>query len=212
MKILVTGADGPLGGLLCRSLVGRHEVAAAGAAAEVSGELDGCTYRSVDLRDPEKVGELVAGIERIVHALPFDPEMGTEPQAEQELLDCIARGTYVLVTAAVQAQVARLVLISQMGLVEDYPEDFVVNEAWTPLPRAEAVSLAPLMAELTCREIARTGVIEAICLRFGALGAQDGTSEEDAVAAVADALEREQVGRGHSWRLRHVVSGARFAR
>lgn len=212
MKILLTGADRPLGGVLCRSLAAKYEIAAVGEAEETGEELGGCSYRSTDLCDPANVKDILDGVERIVHTQPFDPLVGTGVQAEQELLDRSARGTYVLAMAAVEAQIERLVLVSQIALMQDYPDDYIVAETWAPLPRAEAESLAPYMAELVGREIARQGQLEVVCLRFGSLGAADGTAVEDAATAVADALTREEPGRGHSWGLHHVVSGGRFAR
>ena len=212
MKIVVTGADRPLGGLLCRSLGPDCDAVPAGLATKTSEDLGGREYQCVDLLLPEAVEALVKCAGAIVHALPFDPLVGTGPQAGTELLDQMARSTYVVVMAALQAGVHRIVLISQMALLEDYPEDYVVNPEWRPLPRAEAVSLAPYMAELVCRESARTGQIEVICLRFGELDAADGTCAADAVQAVTEAVQEKTPDRGHSWDLRHVVSSGRFAR
>ena len=112
---------------------------------------------------------------------------------------------------AQKSGVGRLILISQMGLLEDYPEEYVVRPDWQPLPRAEAGSLAPHMAELACREIARMGRLEAICLRFGALDEEEGPLAEDAVGAVEKALVVEALRGGYGWELHHVVSGGRFA-
>ena len=76
-----------------------------------------------------------------------------------------------------------------------------------PCRRAEAGSLAPLMAELVGREIARTGQIEVRCLRLGELDAE--TTADDAVEAVRQALTAERGG--HDWLLAHVASSGRFA-
>ena len=208
MKIVVTGADRGLGSLLCHRLT-RCEVVPVGASAE--SDLKG--YRRVDLFAPDEVKSVLDGSDAVVHALPFDLGAGTTgPQREGELLDLAARATYVLATTACQVGIERLVLLSRMDLMEDYPEEFLVNPDWKPLPRAEAGSLAPYMAELVCREIARTGRIEVACLRLGALDAEEGTSGPDAVDAVRDALEGVGETAGYNWDLRHVVSGGRFAR
>ena len=211
MKVIVTGADQPLGGLLSTRLAQRHEVVAVGAA-EKPADLNVRDYRQVDLCVPEQVDPIVVRADIAVHALPFDPLIGEGPQAEQELLERVARSTYVLITAAHRAGYRRVVLISRMSLFEDYPEEFVVAEDWQPLPRAEAESLAPHMAELVGREIGRTGRIEVFCLRFGELGDPQGTLADDAVAAVEEGMGRESEQYGYGWWLRHVVSGGRYMR
>ena len=86
----------------------------------------------------------LADAEAVVYTAAFDPETVDE----QTLLDEAARGVYVALTAAVEVGVRRMVLVSRLDLVRDYPEEYVVNAQWNPLPRAEAVSLAPMMAEM----------------------------------------------------------------
>jgi nucleoside-diphosphate-sugar epimerase len=198
MKLVVTGADRPLGALLCRGLAQGRELAPAGAG--------------VDLRSPEQVAALLQGAQAIVHTLPFDPPMGSGPEAEGEVLDLVARSTYVLVQAACQAGIGRMVLVSQLSLLEAYPAEYEVGPDWEPRPRAEGLALAPYLAELTCREICRLGRIEVICLRLGALDAPEGTSGADALKAVEEALAQErQEKRGYHWSVHHVASTGRFA-
>jgi len=139
----------------------------------------------------------------VVYTAAFDPETVDE----QTLLDEAARGVYVALTAAVEVGVRRMVLVSRLDLVRDYPEEYVVNAQWNPLPRAEAVSLAPMMAEMVGREIARMGKVEVCCLRLGEIDAE--TTVDDALEAVRAALVEEQSG--HSWSLAHVASSGRFA-
>lgn len=198
MRITVIGADRPLGALLAAGLGEGFEVSAIGAGAS---NLAG--YGQVDLLEREAVEPVLKDVDAVVHAVAFDLDMANE----QELLDFAARSTYVALTAACEVGVARVVLLSRLDLVRDYPEEYLVNPQWNPLPRAEAGSLALLMAELTGREIARTGKIEVCCLRLGELEAE--TTKDDAVAAVRQALERER--RGHHWSLGHVASSGRFA-
>ena len=208
MKIVVTGADRALGNLLCQRL-GPYEIVPAGASAE--SDLEG--YCEVDPFSAQELKPLLEGPEAVVHTLPFDLGLDAGAGSEEgELLDLAARSTYVLATEACHAGVKRIVLISKIALMEDYPEEYLVNPDWQPRPRAEAGSLAPYLAELVCREIARTGKIEIACLRFGALEATDGTSAADAVEAVSAALEGKGGTNGYNWNLHHVVSGGRFAR
>lgn len=198
MRVAVIGADRPWGALLAAELGADFEVVAFGA--EETSDL--ANYRQVDLLQREAVDPELAGVEAIVHAAGGDPAGD-----EQDLLDIAARGTYVALTAACAVGIEKAVLLSNLDLVRDYPEEYLVDPQWNALPRAEAGSLAPLMAELVGREIARTGQIEVRCLRLGELGAE--TTADDAVEAVRQALTAERGG--HDWLLAHVASSGRFA-
>ena len=199
MRVAVIGADRPWGALLAAELGAEFEVVALGAG-ETRYLAD---YRQVDLLQREALDPALAGVEAIVHAAGGDPA-GDD---EGAVLDLAARGTYVALTAACAVGIGKAVLLSGLDLLRDYPEEYIVDPQWNALPRAEAGSLAPLMAELVGREIARTGQIEVRCLRFGELGAE--TTADDAVEAVRQALTAER--EGHHWSLAHVASSGRFA-
>ncbi|MEE3259166.1 MAG: hypothetical protein VX293_08140 [Candidatus Latescibacterota bacterium] len=200
MRVTVIGADRPLGAALASGLGDGFAVAAIGVG-EV-GDVD--DYQQVDLLEREALDAALAGAEAIVHAVAFDPEA----ENEQALLDFVARSTYVALTAAVAAGVGRAVLISRLDLVRDYPQEYVVGPQWNAIPRADAGSLVPMLAELTGREIARMGQLEVRCLRLGELGGE--TMVDDAVAAVRNALVAKR--EGHHWSLEHVASSGRCAR
>ena len=199
MRVAVIGADRPWGARLAAELGAGFEVVVLGAAE--SSDLAG--YRQVDLLQREALDAALAGVEAIVLAAGSDL-IGDD---EQALLDIAARGTYVALTAACAVGVEKVVLLSSLDLVRSYPEEYLVDPQWNALPQAEAESLAPLMAELVAREIARTGQVEVRCLRLGTLGAE--TTADDAVAAVRQALTAER--EGHHWSLAHVASSGRFA-
>ena len=199
MRVAVIGADRPWGALLAAELGAGFEVVAIGA--EETSDLTG--YQQVDLLQREALDPALAGVEAIVHAAGGDPA----GDAEGAVLDIAARGTYVALTAACAVGIGKAVLLSGLDLLRDYPEEYIVDPQWNALPRAEAGSLAPLMAELVGREIARTGQIEVHCLRLGELAAE--TTIDDAVKAVRQALTAER--EGHDWSLTHVASSGRFA-
>ena len=199
MRVAVIGADRPWGSLLAAELSAEFEVVAFGA--EETSDLAG--YRQVDLLQREALDPVLAGVEAIVHAAGGDPA-GDD---EGAVLDIAARGTYVALTAACAVGIEKAVLLSNLDLLRDYPEEYLIDPQWNALPQAEAGSLAPLMAELVGREIARTGQIEVRCLRLGELGAE--TTADDAVEAVRQALTAERGG--HDWLLAHVASSGRFA-
>ena len=199
MRVAVIGADRPWGALLAAELGAEFEVVALG----VEETSDLASYRQVDLLQREALDPALAGVEAIVHAAGGDP-VGDD---EGTVLDVAARGTYVALTAACSVGIEKAVLLSRLDLVRDYPEEYIVDPQWNALPRAEAGSLAPFMAELVGREIARTGQIEVRCLRLGELDAE--TTADDAVEAVRQALTADRGG--HDWLLAHVASSGRFA-
>ncbi len=198
MRVAVIGADRPWGALLAAELGAGFEVVAFG----VEETSDLANYRQVDLLQREALDPALAGVEAIVHVAGGDPA-----DDEGAVLDIAARSTYVALTVACTVGIEKAVLLSGLDLLRDYPEEYIVDPQWNALPRAEAESLAPLMAELVGREIARTGQIEVRCLRLGELGAE--TTADDAVEAVRQALAAER--EGHHWSLTHVASSGRFA-
>lgn len=213
MRLTITGADRPLGAALCRGLAAAHAITPVGESDEAPHDLGEAAdaYRRADLTQPPSASAALRGADMVVHAQPHDPAIAPGDAGEAELLERIARGTYVLTQAAVDARIGRLVLISDIRLFEDVPEQYVVTAHWQPRPRPEASSLAPYLAELTVREIARVGLIEAVALRCGALDAPDGTSAADAVDAVNRALMETTGKAGYHWSHKHIVSGGRFA-
>ena len=195
MRVAIIGADRPWGARLAAELGAGFEVVALGAADS--------SDQQVNLLQREALDAVLAGVEAIVLAAGGDPT-GDD---EGAMLDIAARGTYVALTAACAVGIEKAVLLSSLDLVRAYPEEYLVDPQWNALPQAEARVLAPLMAELVGREIARTGQVEVRCLRLGTLGAE--TTADDAVAAVRQALITESAG--HHWSLAHVASSGRFA-
>ena len=170
----------------------------------------GQEYSQADLRVPEAVEPLLLGIEAVLHLAVFDPSQSSGQGSEQEELELASRGTYVLLQKAREAGVDRLILASRISLMEDYPENYIVDESWQPRPRPEAESLAPYLAEITCREFAREGGIRAVCLRFGDLDLPKGTPHSDALQALAGALNIRFEPNGYRWQVFHVTANDRF--
>jgi nucleoside-diphosphate-sugar epimerase len=196
MKIVVTGSGGRMGGLIARHLEKSHAVSS----------VDGAT----DLRDPKVVGPILDGTEILVHAGALTDLPEDLVNDDVGILDWSARGTYVLMDEACKCGVSRVVLLSSLDLLDDYPESYVVDETWRPRPRPDAASLAPLMAERTCREFSRQKSVESVCLRIGELETREGTSEDLLLKAVQRAVEMEiEPGAYRSW-LFHVSDSERY--
>ena len=211
MRILITGADQPLGGLGARALRGEHELRLTGMEARAPSGLEELSYTPADLREPEQVAPLVEAIDAVAHLALHPPLATPDAAAEKLALDVSARGMFVLLHAALAAGVQRVVLASRLELMAAYPETYVVDENWKPLPDAAAASLAPYLAELTLREFVRAEAMVGVCLRFGDLGAGPAdTTPEDAVSAIRRALTMDLAGYRYRWWLYHICSTDRY--
>lgn len=210
MRLLITGADGPLGRLAAAHLGGRHDLLLCGAAGKLDGV--GHRYRQVDLRSAEDVRQLVVGREAILHFSEFVPALRTGHLAEQDTLDHAAVGTYRLCGAAREAGVGRMILASTLAFFDAYPKDFMVDELWRPWPATEPEQLAPFMAEIVVREFCREGGINAVCLRFLPIGddRETNTSAADALQAIDKALAVQFKTPGYRWQLYHIAAADRF--
>lgn len=204
-RVLITGADQLLGKLAREALSNTADLRLTGYEPSSN---DG-SYVVSDLREPDQAAALCDGIDVILHLAPYHRSTAPNPKAERLVLDQAARGTFVLCHAARKAGVSRIVLASRLEVVSAYPEEYVVDETWAPIPHPDAVSLAPYMAELTLREFVRAEDLIGVCLRLGELGEQ-GTTPEDTLAAIQAALAMDLTGRGHHWWLFHIDSTGRF--
>ena len=206
--VLVTGAGSPLGQAVAEALGG------AGYAVTAAGD---------DLTDPAAVAPLLEGVRAVVHLAPLSLPQTMPPDAPAEILDAAARGTHVLLKAAVERGVGRVVLGSTLAVLDAYPDDLEVTEAWRPRPRPDPAELAPYLAELTAREFTRDVQLDdpprIVCLRFGRLvageaaaavaGDQRALPLADAVRAVQRALavlDESGRQRGHRWQLYHIAA------
>jgi len=193
MTLLITGAGQALADLAIAHCAGNHLV----RFAESEGAIDWC--------DPEVVEEQVKDADVVLHLATFDP-----PACEGDTIDHAARSTYILFEAARNAGVKRVILASTMRLFEAYPVNYVIDETWQPQPRAVAEALIPYLVEIIGREFARQGGISVVCLRFGELKKEEGTSKADALAFIDGALDLESDPLGYRWHVFHCYSGARF--
>ena len=154
MRILVTDSQSKLGQALTRQLSRQHDV----QTLDLSGS--GATFVG-DPRDRDFAARVTADVDAIVHLAPLAP-VDASPV---DVLDSATRGTYNLITTAAKA--SRFVLISTLRLLEAYPIEYRVTEQWAPRPTTGVADLAPYLAELTVREVARVAPLKAIALRLG---------------------------------------------
>ncbi len=204
MNILLTAADSDLGEIINDGLSDISELRPIGMSESAS--LEG--YECVDLLSREAVDGSLRGVSHIVHLLPYVARCDKSERQENDLLDLVARSTFVLTTAASEMSVTRIVLVSRLDIMRGYDECYRVDSTWQPRPEAHADSIAPHMAELVCREIARTGKISVVALRLGDLGIE--VEPSAAVNAVQNALSEPMNGNYH-WTVKHIASTGRFA-
>lgn len=157
---------------------------------------------------------LVQGIDTIVHVA--EPPPGTTGTA---LIDYRTRRTYNLLGAAARHGVRRAVCLSSLALMGAYDEPLMVTEDFRPQPSCDPASLSHYLGEFVCREFARSGQLEIVVLRLGALTtAQAGTPPEagmpsvesrDVASAVSLALGNPQSNDrppGRAWMVLHIHS------
>ena len=177
MQVLITGAETQQGQIALPGLRARHNIV---------------ILETETLLNPAKLEAELAGIEAVLHLAPL-----LAVEAEQPAFDLATRGTYNLMNAAIGAGVRRVVVGSTLDLFERVPAAWKVTEGWRPRPRPVPEHLAPLLAEQSVRESARSVNLPTICLRFGQ------ASEEETAEHIYDAVEAVGEHRPF-WRVRHV--------
>lgn len=205
--VLVTSPETDLGRALTDALGAEYRIREAGAT-----------------RFRDEAGRLeraIEGVNAIVHVARFAEEV-----AGAELLDCRARETYDLLTAAAAQGVELVVYLSSLQIMAGYDSGFQVAEDWCPVPAADAGQLAHYLAERVCCEFARERKLRAVVLRLGEVVRGEPASRRsfdppwvdraDVVQAVRLTLDAHFRRRGAgllAWNVLHVaadVPGGRF--
>ncbi|MBV7332729.1 NAD-dependent epimerase/dehydratase family protein [Chloroflexi bacterium TSY] len=146
-----------------------------------------------DPRNPEDVKRAVTNTDTIIHLTPLT--LATDAPDDLTALDLATRGSFVLMNAAREAGVTRMILASTLHLFDRLPTHWQVDERWRPRPTPLLTDLCPWLAELSFRESARVGTMQVICLRFGHLvdAEQMATQTPDATwLHMADAVQGVQ--------------------
>lgn len=221
MKILITGAAGPLAQALARSLRRRHELRL--------WDLDPITAEGEclqgDPRNEQDCRAAVADREVVIHLPELRPGQEREGlDREQALLDWHTRGTYNLMKAAVEAGVKQVLHASTLAVMATYPQEWTVTEGWKPRPPTEADAMARYGEELILREFSRESSLRVVCLRLGKVVRESEVQGEpfdpwwvemeDVVHAFRRALSRdyEDLWATRSWWVFHILSAAPHAR
>ena len=199
MRILIAGSKDGLGGALVTALAGGHDVRM-------------LEHGGADPRDQDAVAAAARDREVVILAPPY-----IAPDApESEIIEAAARGTYNLLT---QSSPARVILLTSLRLFERYPVDYWVTEQWAPRPTTDIDVLAPYLAELVTREVARVTPVQVVTLRLAEVVDDDDAKGnpadprwlhlDDAVRAVECALKFEPPADGPQtgWWVFHIPGG-----
>ncbi len=183
MKALITGATSDLGRAITVELASDHELRLTDAV-DAADDTGGHEYIRADLRDADAAAALVAGVEAVIHTCETPDAFEEESSTREELLlDVATRGAHVLMTAAVEAGVQRVVCAGTLEVFASYPDDVYISELWKPAPSPAMDSFAKYLGELTVREFARDYAITGTCRRLGRL-----VREEDVAGHPVDLM------------------------
>jgi nucleoside-diphosphate-sugar epimerase len=162
MHLLISGGDSRLARTVVKALPSETQVRL--IDREFTSTLPpSAEGREGDLRDVAFVAEALQGIDAVLHLAAIQPASDDPTEA----IDFATRGTYVLATEALKADVARFVLGSSLALFDRLPPSWRVREYWRPRPEPTPEHLCPYLAELSIRECFRFGPLRPLCLRFG---------------------------------------------
>lgn len=211
MQLLITGGNGHFARAVGVALSSTMNVRLFDAEFSAPLPVGIATLRG-DLRDPDAVAAAVAGVDAIIHLAPLAVLPGMD---EVTALDLATRGSYVLMKAANAAQIERIILGSTLALFDQMPAHWKIDEDWRPQPTPELDQLCPWLAELSVRQSARVGNMQAICLRFGQIVDDAMISGQaydprwlhiaDAIRGVRQALNYT-VERRPAWSIFHITA------
>ena len=168
-RYLITGGAGFIGSNIAHALIVRRESVrilddfSTGRSQNLEGIADQVEIVRADLRDPDAVAHAVRGVEIVLHqaALNSNPRSIKEPGPTNAVN---VGGTLLLLEAARQAKVRRLVYASSSSVYGESPA----------LPKTEELPLLPkapygvskLAAELYCRVFTQVYGLETVSLRY----------------------------------------------
>lgn len=196
MRVLLAGISDPLYGPLRVELARRHDVR---------------TLRD-DGRDRDRcLAE--AGCDVLVHGLPDGAGNALD------IIDAATRGTWNLLTTT---RARRYIQLSSMRLFETYAPGWDVHEGWSSRPTTNPMDLAHHLAEVTSREIARARPVRCLALRLDEVVPASRFDVErvqprwlhldDAVTAIAKAVDCEELPTSSRWAPLHIVRGGPTSR
>lgn len=169
-RYLITGGAGFIGSNIAHALVERGESVrilddfSTGRRRNLEGIADRVDIVRGDLRDPQAVAHAVRDVEIVLHqaALNSNPRSILEPGATNAVN---VDGTVLLLEAARQARVRRLVYASSSSVYGELSPVLPKTEDLPLLPKAP-YGVSKLAAELYCRVFTQVYGLETVSLRY----------------------------------------------
>jgi dihydroflavonol-4-reductase len=173
MTTAVTGGAGHLGGHLVRALLARGDEVRA-LVHEDTRALDGLALERVDgsVLDAEAVGHLVAGAELVFHLAAI---ISTEAREDPRLFETNVRGPRIVAEAALAAGARRVVHVSSVHALSDFPLDEPMDEARAPSdgPRFLPYNRSKAAGEREVQAVIAQGLDAVIVNPTGVIGPLD---------------------------------------
>jgi len=176
MKILVTGGIGSVGrGTVARLLRHGHQVSVidwlpeAEVAADVRDEIDGATYRQVDITDFESLAPHFTEMDAVVHLAAFPHPAGA---TEVELFRVNCTGAFNVYRAAADAGIGRVVSASSINAlgynygIKPFPIRYFPIDEDHPSFTTDPYSFSKQVLEEIADYFWRREGISGVCLRF----------------------------------------------
>ncbi len=177
-KVLVTGAAGRIGSYFAEHSNKKYDL-----RLMVRGDEDGIEKLrefgevvEADLSDLDKLKEICAGIDTVVH-MAGDPDPAATWQA---LLDANIIGVYDICVAAKAAGCRRLIHASSIHAVSGYPPDVQVKTS-EPVNPGDLYGVSKCFGEALGRYMAEKEGLSVICLRIGAFQPLEAARDEKGI-------------------------------
>ncbi|NLC56956.1 MAG: NAD(P)-dependent oxidoreductase [Armatimonadetes bacterium] len=164
MRVLVTGAAGRVGRMVCPYLAQRHTLRLFDL---VPAEAPEGEMWIGSILDRPALAEAMAGMEGVLH-LAYGARRGADAATFDELsFDVNTKGTFFVAQAAAAAGVRRLVYTSSLSLYEgNMPAPGCQFTEEAPIAPVTSYALTKYLGEEVLRTASRTSGLEVVCLRL----------------------------------------------
>ena len=189
LNILITNGATHLSSQLAKSLSQSHQIRLTDRKADLNVDKN-IEYVKCDLENDSATDEILNDIETIIHSGETNHLIN-----EKDKLELSMRCTYNLLWAASKSKVSRVIFLSSLEIMNQYPETYTVTETWMPNPGTDISHMCYYLVEFICREFGREGKLDIICLRLGTMLSEldkvtdrAGLHISDAISAVNKAI------------------------